>query len=178
MAVIWDTETTGLLEASRQAEKQPSIIEIFCLKINDDTLEEIDTFSTLVNPKKPITAKITEITGIADKDVDTAPPFVRVYPKLVEFFMGERTMVAHNLTFDRDILYWELVRMGKERAFPWPYNQICTVEKTMNIKGHRLKLSHLYEHCFGEQFEDAHRAEADVRALYRIYKHLHGSSMI
>jgi DNA polymerase-3 subunit alpha (Gram-positive type) len=178
MAVIWDTETTGLLQPTRLAEKQPKIIEIFCLKVDDESLEEVDTLSTLINPQKSISEKITEITGITDKDVEDKPAFVSVYPKLAEFFLGEKTMVAHNLTFDRDMLHYELVRMGKDRAFPWPPEQICTVEQTMQVKGFRLKLADLYEHCFGEKFDDAHRAEADVRALYRIFKHLRGSNML
>jgi DNA polymerase III epsilon subunit-like protein len=176
--IIWDTETTGLLETTRDPDKQPCIIEIFCLKLDEQTLEEVDTYTTFLNPKRSITPKITKITGITDKDVATAPTFPRIYPTLCEFFLGERTMVAHNLTFDRDILHYELVRIKKDRCFPWPYNQICTVEETMHIKGHRLKLMDLYEHCFGERFDNAHRAEDDVRALARVFKHLRKGNLI
>lgn len=171
MAVIFDTETTGLLEplASR-LEKQPAITEIYCRKIDDETGELGEVYQSLVNPQRPIPEKITEITGIRDEDVKDAPTFAQIYPALADYFCGEKVMVAHNLSFDRDMLAVELRRIGKEYHFPWPRKHICTVEQTEHWRGHRLKLAVLHEIVMGEGFEGAHRAENDVEALVSIVR--------
>jgi DNA polymerase III epsilon subunit-like protein len=66
-------------------------------------------------------------------------------------------------------MWYELVRLGLHRKFPWPPRHICTVESTMQIKGHRLHLANLHEHLFGEKFAGAHRAMVDVEALTRCF---------
>lgn len=167
--IIFDTETTGLLEPiANNLKNQPHITEFYGVKIDDKTRERIGVFETLINPGIPIPAEITKITGIDDKLVKGAPKFPAVYPKLCEFFLGERIMCAHNLSYDRDMMRIELQRMGKEFAFPWPAKHICTVEQTEHWNGYRLNLSKLHETVFGEGFDNAHRAGPDVEALTRI----------
>ena len=170
MTICIDFETTGLLDNSLiPLDKQPRAIEICCIKIDDTTFKSIDKFHTFINPGIPIPEKITSITGIKDEDVEDAPSFAAIYNDLCEFFLGERTMVAQNLGFDRDILLHELRRIGKEIQFPWPFQHECTVELTTHLKGYRLKLGDLYEQLFGEKFPDAHKAEVDTEALVRCY---------
>jgi DNA polymerase-3 subunit alpha len=60
----------------------------------------------------------------------------------------------------------EMRRLGLTVAWP---RVICTVEETEHLKGHRLKLSDLYELLFGEKFANAHDAKADVEALAKCY---------
>jgi hypothetical protein len=70
------------------------------------------------------------------------------------------------------VLYFELLRTGWERRFPFPPNQVCTVDSTMHIKGRRMKLTELYEHTQGKPLAQTHRAVDDVRALWECYKAL------
>ncbi len=167
--IIFDTETTGLIGAEAMGlSKQPKIIEICAIKIDDNTLEEKGRISTLINPQQKLEPIITKITKLTDKDLHKADPFLHHYDDLVEFFLGERTMVAHNLHFDSSLLKFELMGIGKVLQFPWPPNWVCTVEATRHIRGHRLNMGKLYSHCFdGATFKDAHRAEADTEALAR-----------
>ena len=72
--VSLDLETTGL-DPQRDA-----IIEIGAVKFRGD--EVLDTFSTLINPGRAIPPKITDLTGIADRDVATAPRLFDVLPRL------------------------------------------------------------------------------------------------
>jgi DNA polymerase III epsilon subunit-like protein len=122
---------------------------------------------------------ITKITGLTNRDLDDQQTFSYHYPKLCEFFLGADTVIAHNLTFDLSLLKFELQRMGKQWAFPYPYKHICTVEKTMSIKGYRLNLGKLHKHLTGEDhLNGAHRAMADVEALTRCAKKLREQGVI
>lgn len=95
--VALDLETTGL-DASRDA-----IIEIGAVKFSDD--RAIDRFATLVNPLRPIPARITQITNIRDADVAGAPTLDRVLPELRAFVGSEvSAVIAHNTAFDLGFL--------------------------------------------------------------------------
>lgn len=171
--VFFDCETSGLLvPQALPIEKQPQIIELFALAMEQEGEGETATFSELgsqlwlVNPGKPLQAVITKITGIKDADLKDKPTFAAVADEIIAFFAGSDRMVAHNLSFDAAMLRIELTRAEKDMKWPEPF---CTVEQSIGIKGYRLKLIDLYEHLFGERFESAHRAENDVRAMARCY---------
>src|SRR3546814_8808052 len=103
--------------------------------------------------------------GITLEMVAGAPLFAEKYRSLCEFFSGERVLLAHNLSYDRDILELELRRIGKQCAFPWPWWHICTVEATEGLEGFRLGLSALYEKLFGETRSAEHTS--DLQSLMR-----------
>lgn len=171
--IIWDTETTGLYSNTLLPLKsQPAIIELFCLKLNDDTLEEVDTFHSLINPGFQISEEITRITGIKNDDLKDAPAFVTIQGRLAEFWLGQRRHLAHNCSFDMQMLSFELQRTASLQKFPWPMLPLCSVQATEHLRGQRLKLGDLYELLFERRFEGAHRAEQDVRALADCYREL------
>jgi DNA polymerase III epsilon subunit-like protein len=176
---IFDTETTGLLNAEgAPLESQPRIIEFAGIKLNKD-LEEIERFEFICNPQCKLSDKITEITGLRDSDVADKPIFSSFYDKLCAFFLGCDTGIAHNYTFDLGMLRYEMVRLGRQFYFPWPYNGVCTVEKTMHIRGHRLNLTKLHKHCTDEDHVNgAHRAMNDVQALLRCVKKLREQNVL
>jgi len=168
--IILDTETTGLLvpEASL-LEHQPYITELYAMRV-DHKGNLIDEFETFFKVPVPLEKHIIKLTGITDNMLQGAPEFAEEYKNLVEFFMGTRRMVAHNLPFDAGMLWAELSRIGKEFMFPWPPEYYCTIEKSFHIENKRIKLSRLHEHATGKEFkEGAHRAKQDVFALKRCY---------
>lgn len=167
--IIFDTETTGLVKPKAiPLDQQPKIIEFAAVKLDDDSLDEVDSLEFLVNPKQPLSNTIINITNITDHMLTEAKPFSFYYQQLVDFFLGERVLVAHNVAFDRDLLTFELERIGRLNLFPWPPTHKCTVELSMSLKGYRLKLGQLYELAFGKAFKDQHRAMADTRALVEV----------
>ncbi len=176
--IFWDTETTGLTKpAAAGLSAQPYITELCAIKMSDDLETEegiyINMFKVPIDVEKvqPGDKKsMFEITGISNAMLADKNPFSAHWREIADFFFGVHTMVAHNVTYDRDCLKFELMRLNKTLNFPWPINHVCTIEKTMKYKGHRLSLSALHEHLFGAKFEGAHRAEADVRAMLRCYK--------
>jgi len=89
--VVMDFETTGLNAV------EDEIIEIGAVKI--ENMKITGEFSTLVRPKKSITQKSHDITGISDEMVENAPSIKEVLPDFLKFIEGT-VLVAHNADFD------------------------------------------------------------------------------
>lgn len=173
--IFLDTETTGLLVPdANDLNMQPYITELYCVKIewDGDSFSFIDEFESLFSIPIPLDPIITKITGITDEMLLGQPSFAAKYKELCDFFLGEHTMVGHNLSFDTGMIYNELARIQCEIKFPWPMNHKCTVELSMAIENHRLKLSRLHELATGSPHEGAHRAKSDVHAMIRCYEWL------
>ena len=113
-------------------------------------------------------AYIVEHIGITDETVKDEPAFPVYYSEFVDFFLGERFLIGHNVQFDVDLLRFDLMRIGKEFQFPWPPNHICTIAQSMDIKGHRLSQEKLLGHITGKVEKGVQRAMADVRDLETI----------
>lgn len=169
LITLYDTETTGLLKPNAtDVSEQPEIIEFYGVQIDEDfnIIQEVDTF---LKPMNPVSETITKITGITPAMVEDAPRFATQYKDIARVFEGSRCLAAHNAAFDVSMLANELLRIDKLIHFPWPINHICTVERSMHLKGHRLNLSKLHEIATGKTFEGAHRAKVDVHALVRCF---------
>ena len=89
--VALDLETTGL------SPEHDAIIEIGAVRFRADRV--LDTWSTLVNPRRPIPLKVQYLTGISQADVETAPPLTAALASL-RGFVGEHAVVGHNISFD------------------------------------------------------------------------------
>ena len=171
--IIFDFETTGLKKANViSVNQQPKAIEFAAIKLDDKTLEEKDRCVFLINPYEKLDPIITKKTGITDGDLIDAKPFSYYYPKITQMFFGEKYAIAHNISFDLNILKYELIRLNKLTQFPFCPIPICTVNATMKIRNYRLKLGDLYEHLTGEIMPKGHRAIVDAEALTVIVKEL------
>lgn len=166
MPLATDTETTGLLKPELvEARLQPCITEIYICDFDIHTGKIISEFETFVNPKVPIPPEITKITGITDQMVKNAPTFVEIYDDLCEFFLGHDTIFAHNCSYDMGVIACELKKYDFDYRFPWPKNQICTVEASHCIRNKRLPLGELYKIATGKTLFNGHRAKNDVIAM-------------
>lgn len=147
--VIFDFETTGL------NTKSSRIIEIGAIKYVNR--EEVDRFSTFVNPDTQISGIITKITGITQDMLTSAPKILDVLPKFHDFLRGS-IGVAHNAEFDIGMLYHESKRIGIE----CDYTVLCTLKLArafVNIE--RRNLDALATH-FNLSFESRHRSIGDI----------------
>lgn len=190
-AVVFDTETTGLIEnGAIPLKRQPHIIELCAVKIDltpncfrgagsdeewrswrDNHLAQAPMFTSLFHhPKLP--EETESITGISQDMVNLAPQFASKLRELQSFFFGTSIMVGHNLSYDRDMLAMELRRLDAQYKFPWPPRHICTVEATENEEGYRIGLNDLHERLTGVRFSEHHRAEPDTRATARCFMEL------
>ncbi len=91
MIAFFDIETTGL---GREQEK---IIEIAISLVDDKSFNIIESFSTFVNPEKPIPWKITQLCGISNYDVQDAPFIEDVLPIFFEIVDKADTVAGHNI---------------------------------------------------------------------------------
>lgn len=171
--VIFDTETTGLVgPITLPLHKQPHIIEFAAVKLDPETLEEVDVLNFLINPGFQISAEITKITGITNAMLKDQLPMEAQFKTIQDFLFAVRTLVGHNLDFDTNLLAFAAARLGKQYALPWPPHRICTVEATQFICGRRMKLGDVYTHATGLKIEGAHRAINDVRATADVVRWL------
>ncbi|MBO5460566.1 MAG: PolC-type DNA polymerase III, partial [Ruminococcus sp.] len=89
--VVFDLETTGF------SAIKDKIIEIGAVKVVNG--EIVDSFSTFVNPRRPIPYEITKLTSITDEMVMEYPDIETILPQFLEF-VGDAVLVAHNAGFD------------------------------------------------------------------------------
>ncbi len=90
-----DVETTGFSHASDR------VVEMACVVVSGRTI--VQTWSTLVDPRRPIPEYATRVHGITDQDVTNAAPFVVAQRRLRRLCRGS-TVVAHNAAFDLGFL--------------------------------------------------------------------------
>lgn len=165
---FFDTETTDLIRNSAiPLEKQPHILELFMLLVDDETGEELDVFSSLFQYDGQIAPIITKITGITQQTLAGAPKISDKLEEIQTFIGKSERIVAHNASFDKQMIEFAFLR-GNTKVV-WPPETVCTVEATEHLKGHRLNLTALHTLLFGEAFDGSHRAESDVRATKNCY---------
>lgn len=169
LTLVYDNETTGMLKPEvSDLSAQPKIIE-FAVVCIDQSYDRISEHSWLIYPGEQITPEITKITGLKNEDLHGKPTFIEVLPEIEDVFMGKHRLMAHNLPFDMGMLTNELKRVGRQFAFPYPPNQLCTVQLAADlIFGRRAKMTELYEKTLGKPLAQTHRALDDVNALVEI----------
>src|SRR3990170_4988097 len=86
-----DLETTGL-DPERDA-----VIEVGAVRFRGERIEA--TWSSLVNPGRPLPPFITQLTGISDDMLAGAPRLAEVLPDL-RAFVGQDPLLGHNVGFD------------------------------------------------------------------------------
>jgi DNA polymerase III alpha subunit (gram-positive type) len=164
-AFLFDTETDGLVaNHTLKLARQPCVIEFYGCSADLKTGKILHELNFLIKSPQPISAEITTITTITNEMLKDAPPFSIVADKIFTAIENAPVVIAHNLSFDKEMLDLEAERLGRKIAWP---RLICSVEQSIAMKGYRLSLSNLHQELFGEPFEGAHRAKADVKALLR-----------
>lgn len=156
--VVIDVETTGGSPKSGHR-----VTEVAAVRVVGDEIRE--TFSTLINPRRPIPRQITALTGIDDAMVATAPGFEEVVPQLAGILEG-RVFVAHNAPFD-----WRFLSAETERAtgrVP-AGRQLCTVRLARKLLPQLPSRSlDALAHYFGLENDARHRAKGDAVATARL----------
>lgn len=158
--VVFDLETTGL---SPLTDK---IIELSGLKVKAGKV--VETFSTLVNPGRPIPYGATAINGITDDMVKDSPSIHQVLGKFLDF-VGDFVLVGHNIhTFDMKFIYIA-AEEGLGRAVANDYiDTLYLARKCLPELSHH-RLVDLASH-FKFSTQGAHRALADCQMNQKCYE--------
>ena len=186
MYLIFDTETTGLPRNFKapisDVENWPRVVQI-AWQLHDDEGRLIEHNDFLIQPDGfNIPYGSEQIHGIstelAQQKGHGLNEVLNSFEKAVE---KADFIVGHNLTFDVNVWGCEFFRT--ERNTDWinlPVLDTCS-ETTANLcklkggKGGRFKLptlSELHQQLFGEPFQEAHNATADVEATTRCFLEL------
>jgi DNA polymerase-3 subunit epsilon len=155
---VLDIESTGL-----SPKYDDRIIEIGVTKIDIDG-NIIDTYETLVNPVRKVSA--TNIHGINDCMVKDAPRFRDIADELL-LFLNETVFVAHNVGFDMSFLRWEFGQVGYDIS---DNPRLCTLTLSRKILPNlpSKKLEFLCNH-FGIDSGLAHSAYSDAFATSKLF---------
>lgn len=161
--VMLDFETTGLSPAVGDR-----ITEFAALRIVDGKVTE--RFVSLVNCQVRIPFFITQLTGITQAMVNSAPKASVVVPELLRF-IGKDALAMHNTGFDARFLVAESGSLGLAPAHE---QLICSLKLSRRIFPGlgSYKLGTLAT-ALGIRFKSAaHRAEADAEVSARLLLHI------
>ncbi|NLK24280.1 MAG: PHP domain-containing protein, partial [Clostridiales bacterium] len=154
---VFDLETTGF------SPKLEKITEIGIMKVKDGKV--IDTFSSFVNPEKPIPQRVVEVTNITDDMVRNAETIDKVLPKILDFMKGS-VLVAHNAEFDIGFLKHFSRELGYE--FDFTYIDTLTLAQDIFYDFKTYKLGRVAKNL-GIKVEVAHRALDDVDTTVKVF---------
>jgi len=151
-----DLETTGLnLETDE-------ITEIGATRF--DRSGHAESYSTFVNPGRPIPPEIQRITSITDADVAGAPRFEQVAGDLIDF-VGDLAIVGQNVQFDIGFL------TARDVHFAGPTYDTWELASVLLPRAERLNLATLAE-SLGIAMPVAHRALADAETTRDVFLEL------
>ena len=154
---FFDLETTGVNIASDR------IVEISILKAMPDGTEQIKTLR--INPGIPIPLESSLVHGIYDEDIKNEPPFKQVAEELARF-MDDSDLAGYNSNkFDIPMLMEEFIRAGVN--FDLEDRRFVDVQNIFHQMEQRT-LRAAYQFYCGKAIENAHSAEADIKATYEV----------
>lgn len=184
MFLIFDTETTGLPLWDQPSDDpaQPHIVDL-AISLFDRTGLEIDRFDAIVNPGVPIPPDVAAIHGITTEiaqERGIAP--VDAFDRFRLMLPQAEIIVGHNVSFDIRMMRILAARVTGEK---WdnPKPTFCTMHKSTKhcrIPSPRARhendfkwprLTEAYQHFFGEELAEAHRARPDCDGAARIFFH-------
>ena len=175
--LFFDTETTGLpTDWKAPAEQFPRLVQLGYM-IFDENKKLLKTGNHIIKPVGfEISKEVSEIHGITNEiALEKGEDLKEVMIMFVEHLNNAKYIIGHNLSYDRKIIRGELMRNGIE------YNsdskiKICTMHSSRNYcklpgkRGFKIpKLQELHVKLFGEEFENAHNALADVMATVQCF---------
>lgn len=159
--VVVDIETTGL------DPKADEMIEIGAVQIADG--QAVETFHRLIRPSKKLPEAITDLTGITNEMVKSAPSLDDVLPDFLAF-LGDHVMVAHNLSFDQSFIQQKCESIGHTllRA-----DGLCTLTLSRilfpSLSNYRLEN---VARSVGAEIEETHRGLSDAMLAAKVLQAL------
>ena len=158
--IAFDVETTGLNPMENE------IIEIGALKVRDGKVAE--RFMEFIHPTAPISAAITNLTGITNEMVAGARPRCEVVSDFLDFCEDD-ILIGHNVSFDYSFMKCSAAADG----LPFENLGIDTLKIAKKVHSD-LDSKSLGSLCAYYNIENraAHRAYHDALATAKLYQTL------
>jgi len=185
MYLIFDTETTGLPRNFNapitDLDNWPRVVQL-AWQLHDEAGELVSQQDFIIQPDGfNIPFESERVHGIS---TELARAVGETLSSVLERFKKDLAkanfMVGHNLKFDINVLGCEFVRLGQDTPLTKPVLDTCT-ERSAQLcqipggRGGKFKLptlTELHEFLFGEAFNEAHNATADVESTTRCFLEL------
>ncbi len=171
--LFFDIESTGLDIIS------DSIIELSFVKILPSGEERIQTWRVCPwdyaqNVQRPITPGAARVHGIQDEELKDCPRFYELAPEVCSWLEDCDLAGYNSAKFDLPMLAEELERAYLYKKAKCPVNlhdkKMIDVQTIFHkMEPRNLKAAYRF-YCGGEDFENAHAAQADTLATYAVLK--------
>lgn len=171
LTIIFDLETTGFAPMPMYS-KYHRVVQICAM-----CLETQAFFAEFVDAGLEIPKASTSTHKIHTRHIQQAADTPTVMRRMFKFFnfdaYDEVIMIAHNCRwFDQPVLLKEYYNIGDSEYVPTNVQFRDTLpwfrKKFVGLKV-GFSLGALHKHFFGTEIKNAHRADADVKALTRLY---------
>lgn len=179
--IFFDTETTGLpLDCNAPSSKLdnwPRLVQLAWI-VSDCDGNVISSENHIIIPNgfeiPSISASIHGITTEIAKS--KGEKLVDVIDKFLGVLQNATAIAGHNISFDQHIVEAEILRCGRSNILK-SMPAYCTMKMSANYcnilnSNKEVKWPTLQELIFklyGEKFEGAHNAMADIKATYRCF---------
>lgn len=154
--VVIDIETSGI------NPDKDEIIRLSALKIVSG--ETADEFSSFVKPRSHLSAGVERLTGFTNKLLEDKQPINVVLPDFLEF-IGNLTLVAHNVGFDLKFINAALEKMN----MPPLKNE--TVD-TLSLARKKCKIDKFSLRAVAKFLGVDYRTLTDNEIVFRVYEKL------
>ena len=170
--LFFDIESTGLNIPN------DSIIELSFVKVFPDGKEEVKTWK--IKPwdyekqcQRPIDPSASKVNGITDDMLVDCPTFYEVADEVADWLKDSDLAGFNSTKFDLPMLAEELERAelaGQKLNVDLHSPKMVDVQNIYHtMEPRNLKAAYRF-YCGGEDFDNAHTAEADTLATYAVLK--------
>ncbi len=185
MRLTFDCETTGIgnWKLPPDHPSQPRIVQLGIL-LKDDQNKIVAEINVMVKPVGfVIPDEAAAIHGITtEKALKYGLKIETVMKLFMQFVKMSDLLVGFNIAYDDLCVKGEMMRAGftEDLALYVSKKQYCCMQVSTDLckipgkygKYKWPQLQEAYRHFFGEMFDGAHSAFADVLATDRVYEHI------
>jgi DNA polymerase-3 subunit epsilon len=159
--VVFDIETTGFYP-----EKGDEMISIGAIKIKGGQIVEDEIFYSLIHYDKSLSPEISELTGLVEEDLKSAPSLSTVLIQFFEF-AKDAPLVAHHASHEKAFLQhasWKLYRSAlKHRIIDTSF-----LSRISEPASSLVRLEDLCEH-HGIPVNGRHHALGDAKLTAKLW---------
>lgn len=181
--LFFDTETAGLPKdynaPTSNSNNWPRLVQLGWIT-TDENCNILSQNDFIIYPEDfSVPLMAASLHGITTEIAkEKGHPLKEVLEKFMEDFKAAKTIVGHNIVFDKKIVGAELIRLGQNDIMN-SKQSLCTMEagtdycKIPGYHGYKWpKLQELHKKLFGCEFEDAHNSMSDVTATLKCFKEM------